>query len=80
LIAKVQLKHICQSGAKISARAFKITKKTFNFIQLSLQLNEYETAPYSLKLSQNMASNCLFTFVFFPHSHLNLPVLRQKLF
>jgi hypothetical protein len=29
-------------------------------------LNEYETAPYFLQLSQNMTSNCLFTFVFFP--------------
>jgi hypothetical protein len=30
-----------------------------------LQLNEYETAPYFLQLSQNMTSDCLFTFVFF---------------
>ena len=31
-----------------------------------LQLNEYETAPDFLQLSQNMTSDCLFTFVFFP--------------
>ena len=31
-----------------------------------LQLNEYETAPYFLQLSQNMTSDCLFTFVFSP--------------
>ena len=31
-----------------------------------VQLNEYETDPYFLQLSQNMATNCLFTFVFFP--------------
>ena len=42
----------------------------------SLQLKEYETAPYFLQLSQNMTRDCLFTFVF----SLNLPVLRQKLF
>ena len=39
-----------------------------------LQLNEYETDRYFLQLSQNMATNCLFTFVFF------LTVLRQKMF
>ena len=31
-----------------------------------IQLNEFETDPYFLQLSQNMATNCLFTFVFFP--------------
>ena len=31
-----------------------------------VQLNEYETASYFLQLSQNMTSNCLFTFVFSP--------------
>ena len=31
-----------------------------------VQLNEYETDPYFLQLSQNMTSDCLFTFVFFP--------------
>jgi hypothetical protein len=40
-----------------------------------LQLNEYETDPYFLQLSQHMTSDCLFTFVFFP----NLPVLHGKL-
>ena len=35
-----------------------------------VQLNEYETAPDFLQLSQNMTSDCLFTFVFFP----SLPV------
>ena len=29
------------------------------------QLNEYDTAPYFLQLSQNMKSDCLFTNVFF---------------
>ena len=29
-------------------------------------VNECETDPYFLQLSQNMATNCLFTFVFFP--------------
>ena len=33
---------------------------------LKLQLNEYETNQYFLQLSQNMATNCWFTFVFFP--------------
>ena len=42
----------------------------------ALQLNEYDTDPYFLQLSQNMATNCLFTFVF-PRSYLNLPVLRE---
>ena len=37
-----------------------------------LQLNEYETDPYFLQLSQNVTSDCLFTFVFFPRSYLNL--------
>ena len=32
----------------------------------AIQLNEYETAPDFLQLSQNMTSDCLFTFVFFP--------------
>ena len=41
-----------------------------------LQLNEYETAPDFLQLSQNMTNDCLSTFVFSP----NLPVLRGKLF
>ena len=36
-------------------------KRIFNL----LQLNEYQTDPYLLLLSQNMATNCLFTF-FFP--------------
>jgi hypothetical protein len=31
-----------------------------------VQLNEYETAPYFLQLSQRMTIDCLFTFVFFP--------------
>ena len=35
-----------------------------------LQLHEYETDPYFLQLSQNMASDCLFTFVFFPRISL----------
>ena len=30
----------------------------------AVQLNEYETDPYFLQLSQNMSTNCLFTFVF----------------
>ena len=29
-----------------------------------IQLNEFETDPYFLQLSQNMATNYLFTFVF----------------
>ena len=29
------------------------------------KLNEYQTDPYFLHLSQNMAANCLFTYVFF---------------
>ena len=33
---------------------------------LYIQLNEYETALYFLQLSQNMISDCLFIFVFFP--------------
>jgi hypothetical protein len=41
-----------------------------------LQFDEYKTDPYFLQLSQNMATNCLFTFVF-PRSYLNLPVLRE---
>ena len=45
-----------------------------------VQLNEYETDPYFLQLSQNMAIDCLFTFVFSPCYYLNLPVLCQKLF
>ena len=35
-----------------------------------IQLNEFETDPYFLQLSPNMATNCLFTFVFFPRSYL----------
>jgi hypothetical protein len=35
------------------------------FFKLS-QLNDCETDPYFLQLSQNMAINCLFDFVFFP--------------
>jgi hypothetical protein len=31
-----------------------------------VQLNEYETDPYFLQLSPNMATECFFTFVFFP--------------
>ena len=31
-----------------------------------VQLNEYQIDPCFLELSQNMAANCLFTFVFFP--------------
>ena len=38
---------------------------TFFFL-IYIQLNEYETAPYFLQLIRNMATNCLFTFVFFP--------------
>ena len=47
-----------------------------------VQLNDYETDPYFLQLSQNMATNYLFDFVFSPvlTSYLNLPVLRQKMF
>ena len=30
------------------------------------QLNEYQTDPYFLQLSQNMANNCAFAFVFLP--------------
>ena len=41
-----------------------------------VQLNEYETAPYFLQLSQNMTSDCLFNFVF----SSNLPELHRKLF
>ena len=33
---------------------------------ITAQLNEYETAPDFLQLSQNMTSDCLFTFVFSP--------------
>ena len=36
------------------------------FQTLLVQLNEYHTDPYFLQLSQNMAANCLFTFVFLP--------------
>ena len=35
-----------------------------------VQLNEYETNPYFLQLSQNMTSDCLFTFVFFSQIYL----------
>ena len=33
---------------------------------LMIQINEYVTAPFFLQLSQNMISDCLFTFEFFP--------------
>ena len=36
------------------------------FQTLLVQLNEYQSDPYFLQLSQNMATNCLFTFVFLP--------------
>ena len=52
---------------------------TIFLLGFTIQLNEYETAPYFLQLSQNMTSNCLFTFVF-SRSYLNLPILCQKLF
>ena len=32
--------------------------------EFSVQLNEYETAPYLIQLSQNLTSDCLLTFVF----------------
>ena len=54
----------------------KLTKKNLLFckkfpdgflkIICYVQLNEYETDPYFLQLGQNTASDCLFTFVFFP--------------
>ena len=31
-----------------------------------VQLNEYEKSPYFLQLSQNMAYDCMFTYMFFP--------------
>ena len=50
-----------QSGASSS------TQKTKNVITFfPLQLSEYETDPYFLQLSQNMATNCLLIFVFLP--------------
>ena len=61
--------------------AGKEPKKSYTLITgLMIQPNEYETDPYFLQLSQNMATNCLFSFVFFPRSYQNLPVLCQKLF
>ena len=36
-----------------------------------VQLNKYETAPYFLQLSQNMTSDCFFTFVFSPQIYLS---------
>jgi hypothetical protein len=41
---------------------------TINFSQArpTVQLKGYETAPYLIQLSQDMTSDCLFTFVFSP--------------
>jgi hypothetical protein len=39
-------------------------QETAHFVDV--QLNDYETDSYLLQLSQNIATNCLFTFVFFP--------------
>ena len=37
-----------------------------SYFRYILQLNECETDPDFLQLSQNNATNCLFTFVFLP--------------
>ena len=50
------------------------------YFKSQVQLIEYETDPYFPQLSQNMATDCLFTFVFSPVNAFNLPVLRQKLY
>ena len=36
------------------------------YFKSQVQLIEYETDPYFPQLSQNMATDCLFTFVFLP--------------
>ena len=40
------------------------TQNLLRSLCISLQLNEYEADPYFLQLSQNMATNCLVTFIF----------------
>jgi hypothetical protein len=48
----------------VSQKGSKTPMKSHYFKKI--QLNEYETVPDFLQLSQNMTSDCLFTFVFFP--------------
>ena len=50
----------------------KVRSSTFDVLTyemeetLVVQRIDYETDPYSFQLSQNMATDCLFTSVFFP--------------
>ena len=59
------IRKICKSSSKILYRLFSM-RSWHNSNIYEIQLNEYETALYFLQLSQNMTSDCLFTFVFFP--------------
>ena len=73
-------------GTRIKVMAHKIDKtlilqrgefaKEVSFVQL----NEYETVLYILKLSQNLTWDCLLISVFFPCFSLNLHEFNLKLF
>ena len=50
---------------KKTEKATKISKRKSHFV-LTIQLNEYETAPYFIQFSQNLTCDCLFISVFCP--------------
>ena len=60
----------CTLGVSRPSRGPELSAKVFvNFCPVLselLQLNEYETAPYSIQVSQNLTCDCLLSSVFFP--------------